>query len=361
MSATYTDVSPRHSPPRTCPCVTRLASFRRSSQLSQERRDSHRHRLVATRPSRLHAAPTIRETEHFWCHLAPEGPYIDSQRDHKAFGFGEGKIFYSEDNAKSWAHSTPRLPMPDNITFSCFLKNGNILFATRKQVVLEHGQSQDPSRDHRQGPARSRLHSAHAEEPRSAGLVLSSARRIHTWTSTSRDARVGELLQRARRARPVNIYYSTDGGETVKIAYSFGRNPKFQEPDTDPANYLGDPTTPSCAPTFTVSRIIRRACLLRLHGRYQSRLRQRVPLAARRVRCQERQMGMADRDLGQFELALQVGGSTSSTATVLAADANGPKPMGESMTAASSAVPRPTSRTIRNTRCCSTPSSRWPI
>ena len=28
---------------------------------------------------------------------------------------------------------------------------------------------------------------------------------------------------------PVNIYYSTDGGETVKIAYSFGRNPNFQE------------------------------------------------------------------------------------------------------------------------------------
>src|SRR5581483_2432956 len=30
------------------------------------------------------AAPIMRETEHFWCRLAPEGPYIDSQRDHKA-------------------------------------------------------------------------------------------------------------------------------------------------------------------------------------------------------------------------------------------------------------------------------------
>ena len=25
---------------------------------------------------------------------------------------------------------------------------------------------------------------------------------------------------------PVNIYYSTDSGQTVKIAYSFGQNPK---------------------------------------------------------------------------------------------------------------------------------------
>jgi hypothetical protein len=28
---------------------------------------------------------------------------------------------------------------------------------------------------------------------------------------------------------PVNIYYSTDGGETVTLAYSLGRNPKFRE------------------------------------------------------------------------------------------------------------------------------------
>ena len=42
--------------------------------------------------SRLFASAT-RETEHFWCRLAPEGPYIDSQRDQWAFGFGDGKIF----------------------------------------------------------------------------------------------------------------------------------------------------------------------------------------------------------------------------------------------------------------------------
>ena len=38
----------------------------------------------------------IRETKDFWFRLAPEGPYIDSQRDNKAFGFGDGKIFLSD-------------------------------------------------------------------------------------------------------------------------------------------------------------------------------------------------------------------------------------------------------------------------
>jgi hypothetical protein len=45
-------------------------------------------------------------------------------------------------------------------------------------------------------------------------------------------------------AVPVNIYYSIDGGETVKIAYSFGRNPEFQEKDADPASFLGDARNP---------------------------------------------------------------------------------------------------------------------
>ena len=60
--------------------------------------------LMSPGVSRLYAA-TQGETEHFWYRLAPEGPYIDSQRDNKAFGFRDGKIFLSEDNAKTWAHS----------------------------------------------------------------------------------------------------------------------------------------------------------------------------------------------------------------------------------------------------------------
>src|SRR5262245_32515734 len=86
--------------------------------------------------SRLHAADSaIRETKDFWFRLAPAGPYIDSQRDNRAFGFREGKIFLSEDNARSWAYSAA-FPDAAHITFSCLLKNGNILFATREKLFL---------------------------------------------------------------------------------------------------------------------------------------------------------------------------------------------------------------------------------
>lgn len=84
----------------------------------------------------LNAAPTLAgETEHFFYRLAPEGPYIDSQRGNKAFGFGRGKIFRSEDNAKSWAHSA-EFPDADKITWSVILRNGNIFFATSAQLFL---------------------------------------------------------------------------------------------------------------------------------------------------------------------------------------------------------------------------------
>src|SRR6187401_1409335 len=102
--------------------------------------------LVIPGVSRLRAAgAAIRETEHFWFRGAPEGPYIDSQRENKAFGFGDGKIFLSDDNAKTWAYSAP-FPDADNITFSCLLKNGNVLFATRNKLFL----STDNLRTHRE-------------------------------------------------------------------------------------------------------------------------------------------------------------------------------------------------------------------
>lgn len=67
------------------------------------------------------------------------------QRENKAFGFGDGKIFLSEDNAKSWAHSAA-FPDAANITFRCLLKNGNILFATRQKLFL----STDNLKSHRE-------------------------------------------------------------------------------------------------------------------------------------------------------------------------------------------------------------------
>jgi hypothetical protein len=195
--------------------------------------------------SRLHAAPSpIRETEHFWFRGAAEGPYIDSQRDHKAFGFGEGKIFLSEDNAQSWAKSAG-FADADNITFSCFLKNGNLLFATRNKLYV----SNDNLKTYREIVVKNRDGSDYLphtpKNPDQPGWYFHPLDGIHTWDIDGREMLVwGNYCNVLGGPVPVNIYYSTDSGETVKIAYSFGRNPNFQEKGTPSESQLGDPSNP---------------------------------------------------------------------------------------------------------------------
>ncbi|MCJ7767466.1 hypothetical protein MUP79_03640, partial [Candidatus Bathyarchaeota archaeon] len=74
-------------------------------------------------------------TGHFWHRPQPTGPYIDSQRDNKAFGFTDSTIFLSEDNAHTWPHSIA-FPDAHNITFSSIMRNGNIIFATRSRLYV---------------------------------------------------------------------------------------------------------------------------------------------------------------------------------------------------------------------------------
>lgn len=191
----------------------------------------------------LHAAAT-RETEHFWCRLAPEGPYIDSQRDHKAFGFGDGKVFLSEDCGQSWAYSAP-FPEAEYITFSCLLGNGNILWATREKLFL----STDNLASHREVVVKDQQGNDYrphtpldADEP---GWYFHPLDGIHTWDIDGAEMLVwGNYCNVMGGPVPVNIYYSTDQGETVKIAYSFGQNPRFQQSGAEPANYLGDASNP---------------------------------------------------------------------------------------------------------------------
>ncbi len=69
-----------------------------------------------------------------------------------------------------------------------------------REAVPEHRQSQDAPPDHGEEPRWQRLPPAHAEEPRSARLVFPLARRRpHLGHGRHGDARVGKLLQRARR------------------------------------------------------------------------------------------------------------------------------------------------------------------
>lgn len=190
-----------------------------------------------------HAA-TIGATEHFWYRLAPDGPYIDSQRDNKAFGFGFGKIFLSEDNGKTWPHDAI-FRDADNITFSCILKNGNILFATRTKLFL----STDNLRSHRQiivKDADGTPYLPHQPlDPAKPGWYFHPLDGVHTWEVDGEEMVVwGNYCNVLGGAVPVNIYYSTDQGQTVKIAYSFGRNPAFQQPGAQEGDLLGNPDNP---------------------------------------------------------------------------------------------------------------------
>ena len=191
--------------------------------------------------ARSRAASITRETEHFWCRLAPAGPYVDSQRGHKAFGFGDGKIFLSEDNSETWARSA-EFADAANITFSCLLKSGKVLFATREKLFL----AEPDLKSHRQIVVKRPDGTDYVPHtPKNAdlpGWYFHPLDGIHTWEIDGREMIVwGNYCNVLGGPVPVNIFYSTDGGETVKLAYSFGRNPKFQEQGTPPEAYLGDP------------------------------------------------------------------------------------------------------------------------
>ena len=198
--------------------------------------------LLLPNIAKLIAAPSdVASTAHFWYRLAPEGPYIDSQRDNKAFGFGNGKIFLSEDTGRTWPHSA-EFADAENITFSVILKNRNILFATRAQLFL----STDNLKTHRaitvKNPDGSDCLPHTPKNPEQPGWYFHSLDGEHTWDVDGREMLVwGNYCNVIGGQVPVNIYYSTDSGQTVKIAYAFGRNPKFQEKDAEPGKFLGNP------------------------------------------------------------------------------------------------------------------------
>ena len=172
-----------------------------------------------------HTPSKFPSTPHFWYRPQPKGPFIDSQRDNKAFGFVDGKILLSEDNGRTWPHSIA-FPHARHIVFSCILKNGNILFSALAKLYL----SADNLKTYKQITVKNTDgtdYTPHTpKNPNRPGWYFHCLTGVNTWDVNGSEMLVwGNYCNVIGGATPVNIYYSTDSGQTVKLAYSFGQNP----------------------------------------------------------------------------------------------------------------------------------------
>jgi len=197
-------------------------------------------------------------TEHFWYRLQPAGRYIDSQRGKRAFAYADGMLFLSKDNGRTWPRS---LAFPDarSITFSHILKNGAIVFATSTQLYL----STDDLRSYRQitvkAPDGADYLPHTPQNPKNPGWYFHTLPGVVSWDVHGKEMLVwGNYCNVLGGAAPVNIYYSTDSGRTVKIAYSFGQNPHFRDNGSpgggSTGTLLGNPENPVlCRHVHTVA------------------------------------------------------------------------------------------------------------
>jgi len=180
-------------------------------------------------------------TEHFWYRRQPAGPFIDCQRGNKAFGYVSGKVLLSEDNGKTWPRSAA-FGDAGRIRFSCILGNGNILFSAMAKLYL----STDNLKTYRQitvkDPDGKDYIPHKPQNPARPGWYFHSIDGVHTWDVKGVEMLVwGNYCNVIGGATPVNIYYSVDGGKTVKIAYSFGRNPYNRDNGSNGGGTKGTP------------------------------------------------------------------------------------------------------------------------
>ena len=188
------------------------------------------------------------ETDHFWYRVETGGAYVDSQRDNVAFGHGDGKVLLSEDCGKTWPHSAA-FADAGNITFSCILGNGNVLFATRAELFLSTDSLKTIEPVTVQNADGSDYLPHTPLDPDKPGWYFHTLSGQNCWDVDGNEMVAwGNYCNVAGGATPVNIYYSTDSGRTVKIAYSFGQSPYFQEKDASgevrPGPWLGNPDNP---------------------------------------------------------------------------------------------------------------------
>ncbi len=187
----------------------------------------------------------VKETEHFWYRLAAaDTPWIDTQRGRRAFGFRDKKIFLSEDNGRTWPYEA-EFAEAENIQFSSLLGNGKVVFATARQIFIGNkdlSQIRELTVQDRRGRNYLPHKLSDGEKP---GWYFYSLDGIHTFDVRGQEILIwGNYANVSTGPVPANIYYSADGGETIKIAYSFGLNPAFQGKNASPENWLGDRENP---------------------------------------------------------------------------------------------------------------------
>ena len=173
--------------------------------------------------------PQYPSTDHFWYRYQPDGPFVDSQRDNKAFGYTDDEILLSEDNAHTWPHRA-KFADAKNIVFSEILESGNILFSALAKLYL----STDNLETYKEITVKDIDGSDYIrhtpKNPENPGWYYHSLSGVNTFDVKGKEMLVwGNYCNVIGGASPVNIYYSTDQGKTVKIAYSFGQNPYFRD------------------------------------------------------------------------------------------------------------------------------------
>lgn len=168
-------------------------------------------------------------TEHFWYRKPPNVPYVDSQNKNRAFAFNENEILLSFDNSHTWSFRK-KFQDANNITFSHIFDNGNILFATKEKLYLCKNKLKSCREIMVKDPDGSDYIPHDPKDPGNPGWYFHTIAGINSWMINGKEMLVwGNYANVKGGATPLNIYYSTDNGETVKIAYSFGQNPYFKD------------------------------------------------------------------------------------------------------------------------------------
>ncbi len=175
------------------------------------------------------AAPSAASTKHFWYRLQAPGPHVESQRGNKAFGFTDDAVCVSEDNGRTWPH---RLAFAGarNVTFSHIFENGNVLFATRTTLHLSTDNLKTCRPVTLKDAAGAEYKPHKPQDPALPGDYFTTLTGVNSWDVGGREMLVwGNYCSVVSGATPVHIYYSTDNGQTVKIAYAFGQNPYHRD------------------------------------------------------------------------------------------------------------------------------------